>query len=266
MRRPRRRVTRRPRVRRIRLVDLAHARSGDKGDTANVGVIAKRPADYALLERHVTAARVARHFKGDDPGTGRAVRAAQPARAQLPAPWGARRRRHHLAQDRRARARCSPRRCSGWRSRCADERSRARHPRGRGAHRHAQSPREEERDRRAHDRRLVRLARATPISTRRYASSRLARGGKRLLRRHGSAGIARLGGPLGRREPGRRTAVRRAVRADARAAEAGRGAWCRGAPSPVGCGLATACDLVLAGDVGAVRVSRSAARIRARRS
>jgi hypothetical protein len=57
-------VTRRPRVRRIRLVDIAHARSGDKGDTANVGVIAKRPADYELLERYVTAARVARHFKG----------------------------------------------------------------------------------------------------------------------------------------------------------------------------------------------------------
>jgi hypothetical protein len=64
MRRSRRGVTRRARVRRIRLVDIAHARSGDKGDTANVGLIALRPADYPLLERTVTAARVARHFKG----------------------------------------------------------------------------------------------------------------------------------------------------------------------------------------------------------
>jgi hypothetical protein len=64
MRGSRRGVTRRPHVRRIRLVDIAHARSGDKGDTANVGLIAKRPADYDLLARYVTAARVARHFKG----------------------------------------------------------------------------------------------------------------------------------------------------------------------------------------------------------
>ncbi|HET7789569.1 MAG TPA: hypothetical protein VFK78_02145 [Gemmatimonadales bacterium] len=48
----------------VPLVELAHARSGDKGDTANVGLIAKRPADYELLRRQVTAARVARHFKG----------------------------------------------------------------------------------------------------------------------------------------------------------------------------------------------------------
>jgi hypothetical protein len=48
----------------VRLIDLAHARSGDKGDTANVGLIAKHAADYPVLVRHVTAARVARHFKG----------------------------------------------------------------------------------------------------------------------------------------------------------------------------------------------------------
>ena len=51
-------------ARRIRLVDIAHARSGDKGDTANVGLIAKRASDYPVLVKHVTAARVARHFKG----------------------------------------------------------------------------------------------------------------------------------------------------------------------------------------------------------
>ena len=56
------RATRRRRT--VRLVELAHARSGDKGDTANVGLIARHAADYPILERHVTAARVARHFKG----------------------------------------------------------------------------------------------------------------------------------------------------------------------------------------------------------
>ena len=47
----------------VRLVDIAHARSGDKGDTANVGVIAKHPAWYRLLARELTEARIAEHFK-----------------------------------------------------------------------------------------------------------------------------------------------------------------------------------------------------------
>jgi hypothetical protein len=46
----------------VRLLDIAHARSGDKGDTANVGVIALRPEWYAVLDKHVTAAAVAKHF------------------------------------------------------------------------------------------------------------------------------------------------------------------------------------------------------------
>ncbi|HXF96454.1 MAG TPA: hypothetical protein VNI61_10175 [Gemmatimonadales bacterium] len=54
----------RGRRRRVRLLQLAHARSGDKGDTANIGVIARKPEYYPLLVREVTAARVARHFKG----------------------------------------------------------------------------------------------------------------------------------------------------------------------------------------------------------
>ncbi len=41
---------------------LAHARSGDKGDTANVGVIAYSPAIYEFLKKELTAERVARHF------------------------------------------------------------------------------------------------------------------------------------------------------------------------------------------------------------
>ena len=48
----------------VRLVDLAHARSGDKGDTANVGVIALRPEWYPLLERELTRDRVRDHFRG----------------------------------------------------------------------------------------------------------------------------------------------------------------------------------------------------------
>ena len=47
---------------RVRLVDIAHARSGDKGDTANVGLIAFNPEWYPLLERLVTRERVAAHF------------------------------------------------------------------------------------------------------------------------------------------------------------------------------------------------------------
>jgi hypothetical protein len=49
---------------RARLLDLAHARSGDKGDTANVGVIARRPAYYPILVRELTPERVAAHFAG----------------------------------------------------------------------------------------------------------------------------------------------------------------------------------------------------------
>ena len=49
---------------RIQLTKLAHARSGDKGDTANVGLIALRDEYYPLLVREVTAERVKEHFKG----------------------------------------------------------------------------------------------------------------------------------------------------------------------------------------------------------
>ena len=46
------------------LVKVAHARSGDKGDTANVGLIALRDEIYPILVREVTAERVKQHFKG----------------------------------------------------------------------------------------------------------------------------------------------------------------------------------------------------------
>ncbi len=54
----------RSKTRTVRLVDVAHARSGDKGDTANIGLIALKPEYYPILVKEVTAARVARHFKG----------------------------------------------------------------------------------------------------------------------------------------------------------------------------------------------------------
>ncbi|HSU16492.1 AtuA-related protein [Longimicrobium sp.] len=49
---------------RIQLLHLAHARSGDKGDTANVGVIALRPEFYPVLVEQLTPERVKRHFEG----------------------------------------------------------------------------------------------------------------------------------------------------------------------------------------------------------
>jgi len=48
----------------VRLVDIAHARSGDKGDTANVGVIAYKPEWYEVLRDALTKQRVADHFRG----------------------------------------------------------------------------------------------------------------------------------------------------------------------------------------------------------
>ena len=47
---------------RVPLSRLAHARSGDKGDTANIGLIAFEDRHYPILVREVTAARVKKHF------------------------------------------------------------------------------------------------------------------------------------------------------------------------------------------------------------
>jgi hypothetical protein len=49
-------------MKRVPLVWLAHTRSGDKGDTANVGVIAYDPAHYPLLVERLTAGRVKAHL------------------------------------------------------------------------------------------------------------------------------------------------------------------------------------------------------------
>jgi hypothetical protein len=47
-----------------RLVELAHARSGDKGDIANIALFAPDQTMYDLLVREVTTERVQKHFEG----------------------------------------------------------------------------------------------------------------------------------------------------------------------------------------------------------
>ncbi|HJY24230.1 MAG TPA: hypothetical protein VJ649_00990 [Actinomycetes bacterium] len=46
----------------MRVAELAHGRSGDKGDTCNVGLVAYDDAGFSLLQREVTAERVREHF------------------------------------------------------------------------------------------------------------------------------------------------------------------------------------------------------------
>jgi hypothetical protein len=47
---------------RVRLLDIAHTRSGDKGDMANCGVIALKPQWYPLIVRELTVDRVREHY------------------------------------------------------------------------------------------------------------------------------------------------------------------------------------------------------------
>ena len=47
----------------VKLAQLAHTRSGDKGDMSNIGVIAWRPEDYPVLLREVTAERDFRRLR-----------------------------------------------------------------------------------------------------------------------------------------------------------------------------------------------------------
>ena len=48
----------------IQLIRICHGRSGDKGDTANIGLIARRSEYYPLIRKYVTAERVKAHFQG----------------------------------------------------------------------------------------------------------------------------------------------------------------------------------------------------------
>jgi hypothetical protein len=53
----------------MKLHDIAHSRSGDKGDTSNISVIALDADDFAFLAEQVTADRVAQHFSETITGT-----------------------------------------------------------------------------------------------------------------------------------------------------------------------------------------------------
>ena len=46
----------------IYLNEIAHGRSGDKGDTSNVCIFARDPKDYALIRRQVTVEKVKEYF------------------------------------------------------------------------------------------------------------------------------------------------------------------------------------------------------------
>jgi len=48
----------------IKLIDIAHGRSGDKGDAANIGIIAYDDKGYEIIKKHLTAEKVKKHFTG----------------------------------------------------------------------------------------------------------------------------------------------------------------------------------------------------------
>ncbi|MCZ6703225.1 MAG: hypothetical protein O6940_09315 [Ignavibacteria bacterium] len=48
----------------IKLIDIAHGRSGDKGDAANIGIIAYDDKGYEIIKKHLTAEKVKKHFSG----------------------------------------------------------------------------------------------------------------------------------------------------------------------------------------------------------
>jgi hypothetical protein len=51
-------------MKKVLLLELAHARSGDKGDTVNVGIIARKPEYWDFLRTYITTDRVKKHFTG----------------------------------------------------------------------------------------------------------------------------------------------------------------------------------------------------------
>jgi hypothetical protein len=51
-------------MKKIKLLEIAHARSGDKGNSANIGLIARKPEYYPLRVEKVTAEVVKKHFEG----------------------------------------------------------------------------------------------------------------------------------------------------------------------------------------------------------
>ncbi|BDQ01812.1 hypothetical protein [Ignavibacterium sp.] len=51
-------------MKKIKLIEIAHGRSGDKGDAANVGIIAYNDEGYKIISKYLTAERVKKHFEG----------------------------------------------------------------------------------------------------------------------------------------------------------------------------------------------------------
>lgn len=47
-----------------KLIDIASARSGDKNDICNIGVMARKTEFYPVLKKHLTAEKIKEHFKG----------------------------------------------------------------------------------------------------------------------------------------------------------------------------------------------------------
>jgi len=48
----------------IKLINIAHGRSGDKGDAANIGIIANDDKGYEIIKNFLTAEKVKKHFEG----------------------------------------------------------------------------------------------------------------------------------------------------------------------------------------------------------
>ncbi|GAB4290153.1 MAG: hypothetical protein Kow0098_08500 [Ignavibacteriaceae bacterium] len=48
----------------IKLIDIAHGRSGDKGDAANIGIIAYDDRGYQIIQKYLTSDLVKKHFEG----------------------------------------------------------------------------------------------------------------------------------------------------------------------------------------------------------
>ena len=51
-------------MKKIKFIDIDHGRSGDKGNAANIGIIAYDDKGFQIIKKHLTAARVKKHFKG----------------------------------------------------------------------------------------------------------------------------------------------------------------------------------------------------------
>ncbi|MCX6150024.1 MAG: hypothetical protein NTX22_05825 [Ignavibacteriales bacterium] len=48
----------------VKLIEITHGRSGDKGNAANIGIIAFEEKGYKIIEKYLTAEIVKNHFKG----------------------------------------------------------------------------------------------------------------------------------------------------------------------------------------------------------